>query len=71
MDLGNSIPQPAFKVNPTNFIAWRGIFGRAAAIAKAIRAGGDPSILDMALFAGSLHLSWTYSREGAPANDGI
>jgi hypothetical protein len=69
-DLGDSVPQPAFSVNPSNFIAWTGIFGRAAAIAKAIQTG-DPSAVDLALFAAGLHLSGTYRNEPAPANDGI
>jgi hypothetical protein len=70
VDIGSAVPSPPFNQNPTNFIAWTGIFTRASAIAKAI-ATGDPSVLDLALFAGSLHLTATYANEGAPANDGI
>jgi hypothetical protein len=70
IDIGNSVVQPAFNVNPSNFIAWTGIFTRASAIAKAIDRN-DVSDVDIVLLAAALHLTETYRNEGAPANDGV
>jgi hypothetical protein len=69
-DLGDSVPSPAFSVNPTNFVAWTGIFKSAAAIADRIEAGEDPGLY-IATLGISMLLTETYSKQGAPPNDGI
>jgi hypothetical protein len=70
LDLGTSVPSPAFSVNPMNFIAWSGIFKSAAIIADKIEAGEDPSLY-IATLGISLRLTETYSKQGDPPNDGI
>lgn len=71
LNLANTVVTPPFAVLPGNFVAWTGIFSKAAAVAIDIDNGVDVSFADLLLLGISLDLTDTYSHEAAPANDGI
>ncbi len=69
LDMADSVVSPGFFANPRNFIAWRLIFDRAAAIADTVATTVSDG--DLRALAAGLNISKTYENEGAPANDGI
>ena len=71
VDIGASVVQPSFSVNPRNFVAWTGIFKFAARIAEDLDRGDPVSDLDVAGLALSITAAPTYEHEGAPLNDGV
>lgn len=71
LDLGSAVVAPGPLADPVNWIAWTGIFTRAAAIARQISSGADPSDLDVGLLGASILTAPTYRNEGPPANNGI
>jgi hypothetical protein len=71
VSMGTSVPQPAFAVNPRNFLAWTGIFRFAASIAEAVDTGAPVNNLDLMGLGISISAAPTYAHEGAPPNDGV
>ena len=71
VDMGASVPQPSFMVNPRNFVAWTGIFKFAASIAEDIDHGVRVSNADLIGLGLSISAAPTYEHEGAPPNDGV
>jgi hypothetical protein len=71
VDIGASVVQPSFMVNPRNFVAWTGIFKFAARIAEDLDLGNPVSNLDVAGLVLGISAAPTYENEGAPLNDGV
>jgi hypothetical protein len=71
VDMGGSVPQPSFLVNPRNFLAWTGIFKFAASIAEDIDTGMPVTNMDLAGLGISISAAPSYEHEGAPPNNGV